>query len=57
MTTSIISSSISLSQRLVAGLACLFLCSTLVFGIGLLQNDHMHNAAHDTRHAIGFPCH
>jgi cobalt transporter subunit CbtB len=57
MTTSTISSSVSLSQRLAAGLACLFLGSVLVFGVGLFQNDHMHNAAHDTRHAIGFPCH
>jgi cobalt transporter subunit CbtB len=29
----------------------------LVFGIGFASPDAMHNAAHDTRHAISFPCH
>lgn len=24
---------------------------------GFLQADALHDAAHDTRHAIGFPCH
>ncbi len=58
MTTRTVStSSVSLTQRIAAGLACLLLGSALVFGVGLLQNDQMHNAAHDTRHAIGFPCH
>jgi cobalt transporter subunit CbtB len=57
MTTSMISTSVSLPQRLAAGLACLFLGSVLVFGVGLAQSDTLHAAAHDTRHAIGFPCH
>jgi cobalt transporter subunit CbtB len=57
MTTKTISSSITLSQRIAAGLACFFVGSFLVFGVGLAQDDRMHNAAHDTRHAIGFPCH
>ncbi len=30
----------------------------LLLGIvGFVQIDAMHNAAHDTRHATGFPCH
>jgi cobalt transporter subunit CbtB len=29
----------------------------LIFGVGLSHSDRLHNAAHDTRHAIGFPCH
>jgi cobalt transporter subunit CbtB len=57
MTTSTISTSVSLSQRFLAGFACLFLGSILVFGVGLAQSDTLHAAAHDTRHAIGFPCH
>jgi cobalt transporter subunit CbtB len=57
MTTTMISTSVSLSQRLLAGFACLFLGSILVFGVGLAQSDTLHAAAHDTRHAIGFPCH
>jgi cobalt transporter subunit CbtB len=57
MTTNTISTTISLSQRVVLSLACFFVGSLLVFGVGLAQDDRMHNAAHDTRHAIGFPCH
>lgn len=48
---------ISISQRIVIGFASLFLGSALIFGVGLAQDERMHNAAHDTRHAIGFPCH
>jgi cobalt transporter subunit CbtB len=57
MTTRTISSSLSLSQRIAAGTIALFLGCFLVVGVGLAQDSRMHNAAHDTRHAIGFPCH
>jgi len=29
----------------------------LVLAAGFAQPDAMHNAAHDTRHALNFPCH
>jgi len=29
----------------------------LVAGTGLAGSDVIHNAAHDARHAMGFPCH
>ena len=29
----------------------------LVVGTGLAGSDVIHNAAHDARHAMGFPCH
>lgn len=29
----------------------------LVLGVGFLHAQPVHDAAHDTRHAIGFPCH
>ena len=57
MTTRTVSASGSLSQRLAIGFICLFMGSFLVFGVGLAQDGRLHNAAHDTRHAIGFPCH
>lgn len=34
-----------------------FLGLTFVFIAGFAQVDAIHNAAHDTRHSIGFPCH
>ena len=29
----------------------------IVFGLGFAHSESVHNAAHDTRHAVGFPCH
>ena len=49
--------SLSLSRRVVAGAVCLFVGASLVFLVGLSQLSAAHNAAHDTRHSIGFPCH
>jgi cobalt transporter subunit CbtB len=57
MTTKTVSTGLTVSQRLIAGAVCLFLGSFLVVGTGLAQSETLHNAAHDTRHAIGFPCH
>jgi cobalt transporter subunit CbtB len=57
MTTAIHSVSTSASQRLAAGILAFLLGATLIWGVGLAHDDRMHNAAHDTRHAIGFPCH
>jgi cobalt transporter subunit CbtB len=50
-------SSLSLSQRLVAGLFALVLGLVLVGGVGFAGEMAIHNGAHDTRHALGFPCH
>lgn len=29
----------------------------IVFGVGFAPAEAAHNAAHDTRHAVAFPCH
>ena len=50
-------STASASRRMAAGLALLFIGLTLTFAVGLSNMAVAHNAAHDTRHAIGFPCH
>lgn len=47
----------SLSQRLIAAALGLFIGLTLIAGIGFANDMAVHNGAHDTRHAIGFPCH
>lgn len=49
--------SLSVSQRIVAGTLALFLGLTLVAGVGFAHDMRVHNGAHDTRHAAGFPCH
>jgi cobalt transporter subunit CbtB len=50
-------SSASASKRVAAGFALLFIGLTLTFAVGLSSMAVAHNTAHDTRHAIGFPCH
>lgn len=57
MTTKAIASSSALATRTTAGLICLFLGISIVFTVGLSHIGIAHNAAHDTRHSIGFPCH
>ena len=34
-----------------------FVGATLLFTAGFANSAAMHDAAHDTRHSIGFPCH
>ena len=29
----------------------------VLYGVGFVEASAVHNAAHDTRHATGFPCH
>ena len=33
------------------------MAGALLFVAGLAQSATLHDAAHDTRHATGFPCH
>lgn len=59
MTTQVSTTTInlSLSQRLVAGGLALLLGLVLLGGTGFAGDFRLHNGAHDTRHAMGFPCH
>lgn len=59
MTTQVSTTTInlSLSQRLLAGGLALFLGLVLLGGTGFAGDFRLHNGAHDTRHAMGFPCH
>lgn len=45
------------SQRLRAGGLALLLGLVLLVGTGFAGDYRLHNGAHDTRHAMGFPCH
>lgn len=48
---------IALSEQLKAVSILFALGFFVVFGVGFAQISVAHNAAHDTRHAVGFPCH
>jgi cobalt transporter subunit CbtB len=45
------------SARKQAGILSLLLGAFLVWGAGLANSEALHDAAHDTRHSYGFPCH
>ena len=41
-----------------AGVVAAFLLGVfIVFGVGIAGAEVLHNAAHDTRHGLAFPCH
>ena len=45
------------SDTLRAAMTLMLLGIGLVFITGFSHIDNVHNAAHDTRHALSFPCH
>jgi cobalt transporter subunit CbtB len=61
MTTRILSGDASLSasraETLRAAFVALFLGLGLVYTVGFSASDTTHEAAHDSRHALSFPCH
>ncbi len=48
---------ISTQERIAAGAIALLLGTFMLAGIGFANSDVVHNTAHDTRHALTFPCH
>jgi cobalt transporter subunit CbtB len=49
--------SATIGERQLTGFLVLAFGLLLLAGAGFAGSDYVHNAAHDTRHAIGFPCH
>ena len=44
-------------ETLKAAFVALVLGLGLVYGAGFANSDNVHDAAHDSRHALSFPCH
>ena len=44
-------------QTLAAAVAASLLGLFLIWGVGFSPIMALHNAAHDTRHSMAFPCH
>ena len=42
---------------LLQNLSAMAFGALILFAIGFLPMEAAHNAAHDTRHALAFPCH
>ncbi len=55
--TSILPRSQALSQAVGPAVAAILLGTFILFGVGFAGASTIHNAAHDTRHAVAFPCH
>ena len=49
--------SISAQERMATGVVTLLLGIFMLYGVAFAHSDILHNAAHDTRHAITVPCH
>jgi cobalt transporter subunit CbtB len=49
--------SVAISTTAIPALATIVLGVLLLFVVGFAQSPTLHNGAHDTRHANGFPCH
>jgi len=47
------------SEHIILGSVMLLMGTLLIFVVGFAQgaSGFLHNAAHDTRHAVTFPCH
>ena len=45
------------SERLIAAAMAALLGAFVIWGVGFSPIGVLHNAAHDTRHSIPFPCH
>jgi cobalt transporter subunit CbtB len=44
-------------ERIIAALLAAGFGLILLYAVGFAEMELLHNAAHDTRHAAGFPCH
>jgi cobalt transporter subunit CbtB len=44
-------------EAFVGAVLAAFLGAVLIWGVGFSHIEVLHNAAHDTRHSTGFPCH
>jgi cobalt transporter subunit CbtB len=44
-------------NAIVVALTAIALGATILFAVGFSHSDLLHAAAHDIRHAAGFPCH
>jgi len=48
---------VTLREKMIPALCAAGLGAVLLFGAGFASMEALHNAAHDSRHSAGFPCH
>ena len=57
MTTTLTTPTTKAASGLASIVMVALIGATLVFAAGLANSAVLHDAAHDTRHSTGFPCH
>jgi cobalt transporter subunit CbtB len=45
------------TETLTAAVVAFMVGSIILFAVGFAHPSTLHNAAHDTRHGLSFPCH
>ncbi len=45
------------ARAMIAAMVAIMLGGATIFVVGFSHSDLLHAAAHDVRHAAGFPCH
>jgi len=48
---------LSSQDRMITVIIATLLGTLMIFGVAIAQPSALHNAAHDVRHAMTFPCH
>lgn len=56
-TASVSTPTLSVSERVKAVAAALVIGVALIYTTGFAASTNVHNAAHDSRHSLAFPCH
>jgi cobalt transporter subunit CbtB len=56
-TVSVSTPTLSVSERVKAVAAALVIGVALIYTTGFAASSNVHNAAHDSRHGLAFPCH
>ena len=44
-------------EALKTAFVAFLLGASLVYAVGFIDSESVHDAAHDSRHALSFPCH
>ena len=50
-------SDVAISETLKARILAVAFGTAILFVVGFANSTSVHNAAHDTRHTLAFPCH
>ena len=56
-TVSVSTPTLGVSERVKAVAAALVIGVALIYTTGFAASSNVHNAAHDSRHGLAFPCH